>query len=175
MRVLSLSEKNDDILMWSHYATEIEKGKGHNGVVFKLKLLPNAYNKEGTALCSIKPIRYEETPPTFYSVKDLIEDIFAVRKIDHEPLYLDYIYTKSTVWKYEQEWRVCDLLPEKEQELYKFYPITPEEISAIYFGINTNHDDQMDIIALAQKFNSEIKFYKAEKAVGGYKLNFSEM
>jgi hypothetical protein len=174
MRVLSLSERNDIILMWSHYAKEAD-GKGHTGIIFKLDVLPDEYNGEGNTLCIAEPMRYTEDPPSFYSAEDWLEEYLGIKTIDPEPLYFEYAYTKNTVWAYEKEWRVWDLLPTPETDLYSFYSIKPREISAIYFGINTAEHDQKDIIDLAKTFNPEIRFYKAEKAIGGYKLDFFEI
>lgn len=175
MRVLSLSEGNDMILMWSHYAREQNDNRGHTGVVLKLNVLPDEYNSEGNNFCVAKPMRYKEDPPPFYSAKDWVEEHLGIKTVDLEALYFEYAYAKNAVWKYEKEWRVWDLLPESETELYSFYPIKPQEISTIYFGINTAKPDQEDIMDLAKAFNPKMRFYKARKAVGGYKLDFFEI
>ena len=174
MRVLSLCERNDIVLMWSHYARE-ENGKGHTGVVLKLNVLPDEYNYEGNSLCIAEPMRYRKNPPSFYSSRDWVEESLGIKTIDPKPLYFEYAYAKNIIWEYEKEWRVWDLLPEPEKELYKFYRIKPREISAIYFGINTEKGDQENIIDLARAFNPEIQFYKAKKSVGGYNLDFAEI
>lgn len=172
MRVLSLSEERDNILMWSHYAKE-EGGKGHTGIVFKLAVLPNEYNNEGNSLCIASPMRYKKEPPSFYQHKDWIEEIIGIKTINLEQLYFEYAFTKNIIWKYEKEWRVWDLQPKIEKELYSFYPIKAKEISEVYFGINVKEDDKKDIIDLAKEFNPDIQFYKAKKALGGYKIDFS--
>ena len=46
-RVFCVTEKHDDILMWSHYSDS------HRGIVIKFRCLP----EDDTALCAAKPIR----------------------------------------------------------------------------------------------------------------------
>ena len=50
LRVFSVSEEKDNLLMWAHYA------KDHTGVVFEFRVLAEQNN----ALCVAKPIRYCE-------------------------------------------------------------------------------------------------------------------
>jgi len=123
LRVFSVSEKKDNILMWSHYADY------HTGVVFKLNVLPDLDNP----LCVAKPIIYKSKPPTFFTAKEWIDDIIGVKSIDHEKLSLEYAYIKSDVWSYENEWRVWDLLSKIEPKLYSDYPLQPKEVGEIYY------------------------------------------
>jgi hypothetical protein len=124
LRVFSVSEINDSILMWSHYA------EYHTGAVFKLNVLPDLDNP----LCVARPVIYKPKPPTFFTVNDWLDEFVGVKLIDPEKLYWEYAYIKSDIWSYEREWRVWDLLPEMEPEMYSDYPICPEEIETIYFG-----------------------------------------
>jgi len=74
--VYSLSSKNDDILMWSHYSD------GHRGYCFEL---------DGIELKPQK-VKYRKRYPKF--------DLFNGRN-----LLRILLFTKSSRWKYEREWR----------------------------------------------------------------------
>ena len=54
LRVFCVSEVNDNILMWSHYA------QYHRGVCIRLRVMPEVDN----ALCAAKKVIYTESPPS---------------------------------------------------------------------------------------------------------------
>jgi len=165
LRVFSMSEIHDNILMWSHYADF------HRGVVFKLKVLP-VYD---TLICMAKPVIYKSNLPVFFTRKQWIEFLCAVKPIDFEKLSWDYAYIKSDVWSYQKEWRVWDLLPEAGPELYIDYKLYPEEIESIYFGCKTDDKKRNDIMKAAKAYNPNIFFYLADKSKNSYGLIFNEL
>ena len=59
VKVFCVTEHNESILMWSHYA------KDHSGVCFKLKVLPEKDNQ----LCAAKKVVYYKKPPSFFNVE----------------------------------------------------------------------------------------------------------
>jgi hypothetical protein len=60
LRVFSFSEVNDNILMWSHYSDN------HEGVVFKLKVIPEIDNP----LCAAGKIIYKKKLPYFFTTQE---------------------------------------------------------------------------------------------------------
>lgn len=84
MGIFCLSEVNDDILMWSHYAN------GHTGVCLE-------YSTSNSKLfgCEITKIEYAEDYP-FFSNRDEINMEWTKK----------FISTKSKRWEYEKEWRI---------------------------------------------------------------------
>ena len=80
--VLSLSARNDNILMWSHYADY------HRGFCIEFKQSP------GNPLGSTQPVQYVKEYPRINYFDDLPGDI-AKRTI----------LTKANDWSYEEEWR----------------------------------------------------------------------
>lgn len=165
LRVFTVSEINDSILMWSHYA------EYHTGVVFKLNVLPDLDNP----LCVAQPVIYRSRPSTFFTASDWVNEIIGIKLIDHEKLYWEYAYVKSDIWSYEREWRVWDLLPQLESKLYSDYPLYPNEIGAVYFGCKIRTEAKKQIISLAKKDNSETQFFQAQKAIYRYGLDFFEI
>jgi len=165
MRVFSVSEKNDDILMWSHYS------KNHMGVVFKLRVIPEIDNP----LCAAEQIVYEPKPLTFFTLKEWLNDILGFTKIDSDQLFRNYVKVKCDIWQYEAEWRVWSFEWDSKDKLYNDYNVRPEELEAIYFGCNTEKDDIARIKKLCKDINPSSLFFKAKKTIGQYKLEFDEI
>jgi len=137
-------------LMWSHYADS------HKGICFKYNLenLIKHWIKNAP-LTIIQPVNYKKTFPKIpikFNDKD--------RTIT---LSMDFLYTKSSDWKYEQEIRVFS----KSNVL----PINLESISQIHFGCESSISDQIDIINIVRKFSyKKVSFFKASKSTKEFKL-----
>ncbi|TCT20318.1 DUF2971 domain-containing protein [Thiobaca trueperi] len=122
-RVFCVSEDRDNLLMWAHY------GSNHTGAVFEFWSLPS----EDNPLSVASPIQYKETPPSFFSEEEWINDLTGLNKLDHNALYKRYAYIKSTEWSYEREWRVWYPLVD-ERQLYDNVAIRKSEFTSIYIG-----------------------------------------
>jgi len=141
--VLCLSEKQDDILMWSHYADK------HRGFVLQL----NKSALESWQYCS--PVIYQEQYPTFKEFIGLIprlglHEIFLLRKSKH--------------WEYEHEWRAIIDLGEqfrnKERRKLKF----PENlITGVIFGCQMQGHDRSRLRFWSKDRMENIRFYQATK------------
>ena len=92
--VLSLSQNETSILMWSHYASN------HTGLVFEFD---TSLDKEFFE--DMDRINYNSTYPSFSYIK--IEDI------------VESMMTKSCAWKYEEESRIIDLDKQGEKKFKK--------------------------------------------------------
>lgn len=105
--VFSLSQVNNDILMWGHYADS------HRGFCIEYERHPN--NPLGKKAA---PVEYEDNVPSL-AIKDVTSDGSGINK-----LWL----TKSTHWSYEKEWRVIEPHGDKS---FQF----PCDIKSVIFGI----------------------------------------
>jgi Protein of unknown function (DUF2971) len=81
--ILSLSEKCDDIVMWSHYADE------HHGICLEFDATHGFF-------CGAKPVRYSNVLTGITQIGD--------RQKAAEEICL----IKAEQWAYEREWRVID-------------------------------------------------------------------
>lgn len=81
--IFSLSEKPDQILMWSHYADN------HTGFCVEFERSDYELNFLSHFMC--QPVKYSKTYPDLHRVIDLW-------KIN--------LYTKALEWSYETEWRL---------------------------------------------------------------------
>jgi hypothetical protein len=160
LRVFSVTEEKDNLLMWAHYA------KDHTGVVFEFRVLAEQDN----ALCIAQPIRYRRTPPSLFTEAQHINTLFSLGVLDETQL-LEYAYIKSDIWAYEKEWRVWDLEPAILDELHSTYPLYENEIGAVYFGCRIDPDLRARIIQLLASYPNA-KAFQARKSADAFKLSF---
>lgn len=114
-KICCFSGKNDNMLMWSHYANK------HTGICcgfdFPIKI-PKQF--------IIKPIRYED----------------QVNKLDGETnlnkIILYWLTTKSKMWEYEEEYRAICLSKEPQKD-FEIYHYDPQYLKEIIFGCNIDH------------------------------------
>lgn len=163
LHVFSVVEDDDNLLMWSHY------GDCHAGVVFSFRVLP----QEDNPLCVARPVVYRNTPPSFFTEQQWLDDIFGLRKLDHTELYFQYAYVKSAVWAYEREWRVWDLRPQPSPTRYHDYPLWDKEVEAVYFGCNIAPESKVAIMSLLSMKYPEAKLFQARKRSDEYRLEFN--
>lgn len=165
LRVFCVSEVNDSILMWSHYAMY------HKGVVFKLKVLHDKDN----ALCVAGQVIYDNKPFAFFTTQEWIDDCIGIEKITSQKIADKYIYHKNEIWHYEKEWRVWDEVTEKVKPEFTDYNVHPEEIEAVYFGCRTLDRDRAKIMKLAIEVNSNVAFYQGSKSKDGFGIVFDRI
>lgn len=85
--VFSMSEKNDDILMWSHYAD------GHKGICVEFQITDRSP---------------EYVLPDRVTYQDRLPEINAYKTSDKEKVRR-LLYTKARHWEYEKEWRIVNM------------------------------------------------------------------
>lgn len=179
-----MTESNDNILMWSHYA------KNHEGVCveFELKRL-----KEDTfhILEHLFPIVYREHRHTKRDINSLAEShrelkkaIAGRYKYDGEE-YLDDILPlfliKSKDWEYENEWRILytkkQMYDIDKEELYQGN-LNFECLSAVYLGYRIHPEVKKNIIEICQRISTKeapISVYQAKLAPKSYQIVFEKL
>ena len=175
------SERNDNVLMWSHYANS------HEGfcVEYDLKrikndpfqilnhLFPVIYRRERTIAKDIDSLieSHEDLNKAIaehyvYDGKELLDDILPISLI------------KGLDWQYEQEWRIIyskkQMYDFDEEQLYggnlKF-----ECISAVYLGYRIHPVIKQNLIEICQRLNNggyEISLFQAKLEKTGYGIIF---
>lgn len=90
MGISCLSESNDSLLMWAHYANN------HSGMCVEYELLE--INKQ--LRFSPVPVIYSNERPSFHSINpDTIDT-------DSMNILIESLTSKSPEWSYEKEWRI---------------------------------------------------------------------
>ena len=129
--ILSLSEDKNNELMWSHY------GDQHKGMCMEFSTEENAdilndekltykvvYSDNHYNMMDVFPFYSSEYPN---KTQDEIEQGICIPKV--------YAH-KSTVWKYEKEWRVISDITNQKESYDKTGALEPfpGKLTAIYFG-----------------------------------------
>lgn len=162
-RVACFSEKNDSILMWSHYTDE------HRGFV-----LGYAFSEEinQEALDYLYPViysnkRYDATE----AIRYLVGEVMKMQNNTNQDqlFYLAAALYKSKDWAYEKEWRLISYGNKEDLVEIKLKP------SCIYYGSRIDEDDFKELheIALSKgikEFNASI-----DRTSPYYKMKFSRL
>lgn len=177
-RVLCVAEKQDNLLMWAHYAHE------HTGAVIEFECLPEL----DTPLCAASKVAYVKKPPVIAKLDEYVKEMTgqSSRTRDHKSLYYDLFLSKSEIWSYEQEWRV--FIPPSDIEnptvqkdadgneiLFELVPLYPQEIHAIYLGYRMASENRQRIEKCLTGDFSHVKKYKCLRSDKDYRLDFEEM
>lgn len=109
--VFSLSEKNDDILMWSHCANN------HTGFCIEFERRNVKDNFLSHFMC--RKVQYTGDYPNLHQIIDL-SDV--------------NLFTKAEGWRYESEWR---LVTKRGNVVLPL----PAPITAIYFGLRSDEEN----------------------------------
>jgi hypothetical protein len=154
--ICSLSEKFDNILIWSHYA-ECHKGFciEYNVDIMVDKIRTDFQKIEN--VLALGKVNYMMEYP-------IINDIFNITG------NIDIYFRKHPDWNYEAEWRLLHL--NHPNQGIKF----PEGIiTAIYFGVECPKTDIDKVWELVKDKEHKPKFYKAYKALSSFALEFREI
>jgi Protein of unknown function (DUF2971) len=143
--VSCFSEKNDNLLMWSHYGG---KYKGFCLEFDTTKTIQNKWLK----------VNYSDHMPVI-NLKELLP------KPNTEAV-LNLLATKSEDWRYENEWR---LLHQTSGTLY-CYP--PECLTGIYFGPEISRQALEIICLIIQGQNKGVKFWRGVRSETEFKVEF---
>lgn len=139
--VFSLTESNNNELMWAHYANS------HAGYVVGFKTDSEFFHrrKNDPKVCGeLANVIYSDNAPTLY----LDAGGMTIPK--------ELFFTKTTKWSYEREWRMIRMLEAADEVVNSnihLYQVSPESIHSIIFGDKFPESDkqkiQDDITAIA--------------------------
>lgn len=167
-RVLCVTEDNDNLCMWSHYADN------HRGVVIKLRCIDEFDN----ALLVARKVAYSENVPIMASLSDLVNHFTCLNRIDLTGnLRISLAYTKSNHWSYENEWRVSNPDPtlSSGDKLYDDFGEYPLVFGAIYLGCKISVHDRDKILSLLKNNLNHVEAYQAKKKKAKFGLSFERL
>ncbi|MHB8069429.1 MAG: DUF2971 domain-containing protein [Desulfobaccales bacterium] len=150
-----LSEKNDDILMWSHYSN------GHRGLCLEFDAIIDA-SLGGMMFCgqALKVIYSEERP--------IVNIMAFVMPTDQPAEYRKALLTKSNHWEYEKEWRVIRTKLEGGPGISYF---RPEVLTGVIFGALISSENKQKVMDWISKYPTKIVLYQAKINETKYQLN----
>lgn len=149
--ILCLSEENDNLTMWSHYA------ENHCGFVLGFNSdIPITNNEQ----CLNKPRKVLYS----YSRPYLKLFIANMNQQDRKKNWAEkFLYTKSKDWSYENEWRQVNKLESandtrllKNEELVHLFKFNKESVCHIYLGCRMNPKDKEEILGHTEDWDISI-------------------
>jgi hypothetical protein len=102
--------------------------------------------------CSVDQVSYAAAYPEFRLTDNV--DLNWVRR---------YLSTKSSVWKYEKEWRIFYHTPE-----IQFAP--SEELSAVILGCMMSGEDREEVIKWVTSRSTPTRVYEARRDEGAFRI-----
>jgi hypothetical protein len=150
--IYCLSEKNDEILIWSHYAD------GHKGVCLEFDAFSDAAFSEMILFGDALKVYYSDTRPTInlLDIGDKPEE------------YKNAFLTKSTHWGYEQEWRIIRV---EHQGGFGPRHFQPEILTGVIFGAFIAKQDKQKILELIKNYPTKINLYQSKINERRYQLD----
>jgi len=157
--ILSLSEKCDDILMWSHYADH------HRGIVIKIDVPPKQqkWTSEDSSVSLVE--NYSDS--ILHKVDYSGEPAYYDPTTEKEKEYGAIITRKTSQWKYEKEYRliIYDAAKRSSGILVK---AQPKIVKSVYFGMRViNKEIDRVICSIGRK---DIKYHKMIMRHGHFQL-----
>ncbi len=140
--VLSLSARNDSILMWSHYASY------HKGFCIGFK------NNLGFNEKEVIEVKYlsERKNDAIYQYNSM-QGLSTEER--HQKIFRDSLLIKYIDWRYEQEWRII-----KDNKGVYSYP--DECIDRIIFGAKMSEENRKTIRCILK--DKKVNFFEAIKS-----------
>jgi Protein of unknown function (DUF2971) len=153
--VLSLSERWDSILMWSHY------GDFHKGycVGFWEEKLRNSIYATGGRVMYPKDNKFPEISPL---------------EQDDAKIMIIQTHAKSEEWSYEKEYRLAKLFyPNIPTVADRIEVIADDFFAEIVIGINASQQTKEELIQIAKSKN--VKIYQAVKIPFKFELTRNQL
>ena len=162
IKLLCLTELNNNILLWSHYSEQ------HAGVVLELRCVPEQDSPWGMAA----PVEYTKKMPVLLDDEAFAALVSGQRGLDHRALTRRMVFTKALDWSYEKEWRVF-AGKGRTLDVYEDIPFSVQELDAVYLGCRVPDKDARDIISIVRQKYSHARLFNARKADRTFDLVFT--
>lgn len=145
--ITCFSERNDDLLMWSHY------GGSYKGFCLE-------FSTELEPFTHLRKVKYSELMPRINAIEALMSD-------DFDQL-IDLFLTKSKSWAYEKEWRCI------HHVVGTNYKYETKALKGVYFGPDIE-EDSLEIICLILKGqNPNVNFWQGRRSEDKFEVEFSQ-
>lgn len=162
-RVLCLTKNKNCPLIWSHYADS------HKGVMLKFRRIEGL----NSIVSEAEQLEYRKKFPVYsFTPDEVVDDDLYDKKINYETDFYQHLITKSTVWKYEKEWRcILDKLTDNN-DFFEFREFNPLEIDSVYLGCQMREENEKLIKATLQNQLKHVKVFKAVQGERSYGLEY---
>ena len=145
--VACFSERNDDLLMWSHY------GGRYKGFCLEFSTTSEPFTK-------IKQVRYLPILPAVDVATILIDP-------DFDPVQ-ELFCTKAKAWAYEEEWRAIHNIAGTE------FGYPSETLTGIYFGPDIDPQSLEIICLIIGGQNTNVRLWRGARSTTEFRVLFEE-
>lgn len=140
-KLLCLSEIPDSMLMWAHYA------ENHQGVVIRFRSAPGIDSPWAEG----RPVEYVPNMPLLFDA-DFLADMMSGRVAMNVPVLINrLVFTKSTDWAHEREWRIWSGVGRNPNAPYEDIPFNAQELDTVIFGCRITQGDRATISAMVRR------------------------
>lgn len=158
LHVCCFSANSSSLLMWSHYADH------HRGVILE-------FESDGppSLLRGVRQVRYVDDFPHEDDLEEsAASNLGRPRKPERAQEILDQmLFTKSTEWSYEAEWRV---LLSASEELVSYRAFPDKSLVSIHVGCRCDRDAAWELALVAKKLNPALEVYSRSLDPTGFRL-----
>ncbi len=163
--VLCLTEKKDNLLMWSHYADS------HKGFCIKFDASHEFFNQK------------RSESDEFYHLREVVYIDERPNKTMSNMSGVDLLLLKSDIWAYEKEWRFCGVLHDSDCKIdseplnVHLFKFPKSIIQEIILGVNASSEleQEMKLIISQTHELSHVKLSKAKISEMHYSLEFNDL
>ena len=144
--IFSMAQKNDNLLMWSHYADS------HKGVCLEFDSRDTS-NVFGEAIM----VQYQKEYPKV--------NVMALGNFRDT---INAFGVKSADWKYEKEWRIIRAQVFGGRGIYKF---EPDQLVGVILGAKICPRQEEKVLSWVAKYPRQLKVYRAKINSRKYKVD----
>ena len=169
--ILSLTQRNNNITMWSHYSDN------HKGFVIEFSPESDLFKNNKSKIRQfrgVNKVKYTSQRPISSIVDTEKFDILNITNMISK-----IFFTKSPDWKYEEEIRMLTTFNPPNENLNEVnpgiyvYQFKADSILNIFLGYNASESLKEAIICILKQHNiSNVGLYKAILSKTEYKLEF---
>ena len=149
--VLCLSSVHNHILMWSHYADS------HRGAVLEFRPIIELR----TATLFARPVVYSLEVPVAATLEEYVGFLTGEKpQPDTSNAMMKSIYTKSSAWAYENEWRILDKKRPDNEGSFAYREFHPQELVTVYLGCRMPPENRKRIIDMVATWEAPVSLFQ---------------
>jgi hypothetical protein len=160
--MLCVTERNDSVLMWSHYANK------HQGVCLQFRGLENL---------STPPlgVSYSDDYPEvdLLAYEPFLDRQDATARAKQKEMVERMYLTKAKDWSYEREWRIVDWAAARSGSR-GLHSLAPDVLIGAILGCRITDHDKQTIIDCISRSKARPKLYEAIQSPVSFTLDISE-
>lgn len=170
--VLCLSAVHDHILMWSHYAQD------HMGAVLEFRPIIQLRDTSlfGTPTLFARPVFYSREVQVAATLEEFVGYLTGQKpKPAASSAFMRSVYTKGSVWGYENEWRILDKKRLSEEGASLLRQLNSQELVSVYLGCRMLSEDRERIRDILAAWETPVSLFQMRDERIRYELTVEQV